>query len=246
MAWYEAHQTMAKHPKTLKLARLLKADRRYAVGLLHDLFSWALDVAGKYGELPGMTAEDIAAALDMPGKKGLAAVTDLVDVGYLEINEAGNYCIHDWYDYAGKLMDKREADKERKAEIRANRKRKSADCPPDVQRTSGGIPLVTVPNLTYTVPNPTVEDNLSVYSEKERKNKERKTPETLAAEYYAGFEGNMRRSKALCAAMTARRYHSDGNHEAAEQWAKLAETGGLAVDRETFEYKWAKETGDEY
>lgn len=116
MAWFEAHETMARHPKTLKLARLLKADRRYAVGLLHDLFAWGLTAAEKDGRLPDMHAEDIAAALDAPpGKRGKAVVDALVECGQLEIVD-GCYHIHDWYDYAGKLMDKREADRIRKAE----------------------------------------------------------------------------------------------------------------------------------
>jgi len=113
MAWYEAHQTMARHPKTLKLARLLNVDRRYAVGLLHDLFSWALDSAKSNGELPDMTAQDIAAALDFSGKKGEAAVAALNASGYLD-NVDGVYYVHDWHDYAGKLADRRAADKERK------------------------------------------------------------------------------------------------------------------------------------
>ena len=116
MAWFEAHETMARHPKTLKLARLLKADRRYAVGLLHDLFAWGLTAAEKDGRLPDMEAGDIAAALDAPpGKRGIAVVDALVECGQLEIVN-GCYYIHDWYDYAGKLMDKREADRRRKAE----------------------------------------------------------------------------------------------------------------------------------
>lgn len=122
MAWYEAHQTMARHPKTLKLARLLKVDRRYAVGLLHDLFSWAIDAAGKYGELPDMTAEDIAAALEITGKKGLQTVEALVSAGYLNKDDSGAYAIHDWYDYAGKLMDRRESDK---AKMQRYRERKN-------------------------------------------------------------------------------------------------------------------------
>lgn len=122
MAWYEAHQTMARHPKTLKLARLLKVDRRYAVGLLHDLFSWALDAAGKYGELPDMTAEDIAAALEITGKKGIQTIEALVDAGYLVRDDSGAYAIHDWYDYTGKLMERREADK---AKMQRYRERKS-------------------------------------------------------------------------------------------------------------------------
>jgi hypothetical protein len=112
MAWYEAHQTLAKHPKTLKLARLLKVDRRYAVGLLHDLFSWALDSAKSDGTLPGMAEEDIAAALDFTGKKGYAVVDALLESGYLEYDSA--FRIHDWHDYAGKISERRAADKERK------------------------------------------------------------------------------------------------------------------------------------
>ena len=120
MAWYEAHRTMAKHPKTLKLARLLKVDRRYAVGLLHDLFSWALDNAKSDGALPGMEEEDIAAALDFFGKKGAAVVDALMESGYLEYD--GVFRIHDWSDYSGKLTAKRESDRDK---MRRYRDRKS-------------------------------------------------------------------------------------------------------------------------
>ena len=117
---------MAKHPKTLKLARLLNIDRRYAVGLLHDLFSWGLSAAGKYRELRGMTAEDIALALDFPRRRGISAVEALVESGYLEY-DGTCYAIHDWYDYAGKLMDRREHDAKRKADVR----KMSAGLPPE-------------------------------------------------------------------------------------------------------------------
>lgn len=110
MAWFEAHDTMARHPKTLKLARLLGQDRRWTVGLLHDLFSWGLYAAGKNGELAGMTAADIAQALDYPVKKAEAVVSALVEAGYLEQTPDG-YAIHDWYDYAGKLNERREDEK---------------------------------------------------------------------------------------------------------------------------------------
>ncbi len=111
--WYEAHDTLAKHPKTLKLARLLKVKRREAVGLLHDLFSWGLQYAGAYGELEGLEACDIASALEYSGPAGIRAVQALVDSGYLDLDGKA-YKIHNWYDYAGKFTEKREADKERK------------------------------------------------------------------------------------------------------------------------------------
>lgn len=121
MAWFEAHDTMARHPKTLKLARLLGQDRRWTVGLLHDLFSWGLYAAGKNGELAGMTAPDIAQALDYSVKKAEAVVSALVEAGYLEQTPDG-YAIHDWYDYAGKLYDSREKNREKNQRYR-DRKR---------------------------------------------------------------------------------------------------------------------------
>lgn len=114
MPWFEAHDTMARHPKTLKLARMLGVDRRYAVGLLHDLFSWGLYAAGKDGTLDGLTGADIAQALDYPPKKAQAVVEALLEAGYLDQTEDG-YVIHNWYDYAGKLNERREDEKAYKA-----------------------------------------------------------------------------------------------------------------------------------
>ncbi len=115
--WFEAHDTMARHPKTLKLARLLGVDRRYAVGLLHDLFSWGLYSAGRHGELAGLTAADIAQALDFPPKKAESLTNALVESGYLDRVDTDYgpwvYAIHDWYDYAGKLFDQREKNRAR-------------------------------------------------------------------------------------------------------------------------------------
>lgn len=121
MSWFEAHDTMARHPKTLKLARLLNVDRRYAVGLLHDLFSWGLYAAGKDGRLNGLAEADIAQALDYPVKKAGVVTGALVEAGYLDRDETG-YAIHDWYDYAGKLYDSREKNREKNQRYR-DRKR---------------------------------------------------------------------------------------------------------------------------
>lgn len=121
MPWFEAHDTMARHPKTLKLARLLNVDRRYAVGLLHDLFSWGLYAADKEGRLNGLTEADIAQALDYSVKKAGAVVGALVEAGYLDRAENG-YAIHDWYDYAGKLFDSREKNKEKNQRYRDKKK----------------------------------------------------------------------------------------------------------------------------
>lgn len=121
MAWFEAHDTMARHPKTLKLARLLGVERRYAVGLLHDLFSWGLYAADKEGALQGLKEADIAQALDYPAKKAGAMVAALVEAGYLDSGPDG-YAVHDWYDYAGKLYDSREKNREKNQRYRDRKK----------------------------------------------------------------------------------------------------------------------------
>lgn len=112
---------MSKHPKTLKLARLLGVKRREAVGLLHDLFSWGLTSAAKDGSLPGLTEEDIAEALDYPKKSANKAISSLVESGYLDF-ERGTYSIHNWYDYAGKLYDSRERNREKNKRYRDGKK----------------------------------------------------------------------------------------------------------------------------
>lgn len=117
--WFEAHDTLARHPKTLKLARILKVDRRYAVGLLHDLFSWGLYAAQKDGTLPGLGADDIAAALDWSKKQDV--VSALLESGYMDTTDSGEYRIHNWYEYAGRIADKRESDRERMRRLRSQK-----------------------------------------------------------------------------------------------------------------------------
>lgn len=168
MAWFEAHQTMARHPKTLKLARLIKKDRRYAVGLLHDLFSWALDCAQKDGTLPGMTADDIAAALDFTGKAGDSVVAALVESGYIDKDEHGLYSVHDWYDYAGKLAEQREATKRRQQAFRERGRNADATVTSPLHNADvTPLPYPTVPNLT-------LGEDIYISTEKERKEKEKK------------------------------------------------------------------------
>lgn len=118
MAWFAAYDTLPTHPKTLMLARLLKISRFEAVGVLWSLFAWGLVAAGKNGELPGMTAEDVSSAVGWTKKSNLAGA--LLECGYLDF-DGKDFAIHDWYDYAGKLMDKREADREKMRRSRARR-----------------------------------------------------------------------------------------------------------------------------
>jgi hypothetical protein len=124
------------------------------IGHLHCLWYWALDYA-KDGVLEGYELWEIAEAALWEGDPDtfIAALRDCGredDSGFLEVGEAG-LCIHDWYDYAGKLIEKRVADAERKRVARMS------DTPPDtpsppVRGMSDGCPT-DVAGRVPTVPN---------------------------------------------------------------------------------------------
>jgi hypothetical protein len=155
MAWLESHQSLPQHPKTKRAARLLEIPIPLMIGHLHMLWYWCLDYA-QDGDLGKYDDADIA---DAAGWEGEAArfVSALLDcaprdeVGFLERDSDGILHIHDWYDYAGKLIEQREANAQRMREARAARKNKRAS---NVQRTSGARAGATIPNQpNQTRPN---------------------------------------------------------------------------------------------
>lgn len=151
MAWIESHQELRDHPKTIRLATRLGVHRMQAVGHLHALWWWCLAYADT-GDLTEFEDAEIAVGAgwdDDPGD----FVAALSASGWLD----GDRSVHDWHEYAGKLVEKRRADAERKA---AARRQESTPSPRLVQRTSNGQspdgagtqPNRTVPNQTPPTP----------------------------------------------------------------------------------------------
>jgi DnaD/phage-associated family protein len=145
MAWIESHQTLRQHPKLAKAARYLGISKVQLIGHLHCLWWWALDYA-QDGDLSAYDNNDIAAAAEWEKDSDdfVHALTDIAKIGdktgFLEY-EDGRLHIHDWWDYAGKLISKREKDAERKRTDRSKDKdRKDKGTSEDVQRTSNGHP----------------------------------------------------------------------------------------------------------
>jgi len=160
VAWIESHQSLAKHRKTIRAAGRLSVDRATLIGHLHFLWWWGLDNVGADGRLGDMTAYEIAAAAEWPGdpEQFLAA---LIEAGFIDDTPDG-LVLHDWYDYAGKLIERREAERERSRQRRATRQTSEGQ-PAGNRATTGGRPADgrattggTVPNLT--VPNLTIHD----------------------------------------------------------------------------------------
>lgn len=146
MAWIESHQTLRDHPKTKRLCRLLELPRPMVVGYLHLLWWWALDYAPT-GDLSSFGDDDIADAIDWPGDP-TALVSALIESGFVDADRM----IHDWGDYAGRLIERRRANADRMREARAHRSARTEDTRAGhVQRTHSArvqLPDLTGPDLT--------------------------------------------------------------------------------------------------
>lgn len=159
MAWIEMHQSLWTHRKTYAMADELNIDPDLAVAKLARLWCWALDNAPD-GNLAAVKPATIARAMNWSGDAG-EMIRALIVSGFLEDTE-GALHLHDWEDYAGRLIDRRKANAERMREARARGKQ----APPpngastykeraaNVQDTNGARAGATVPNRTQ--PNPTV------------------------------------------------------------------------------------------
>lgn len=162
MAWIESHQEIWRHPKTKKLARLLGVSVPTAVGHLHGIWYWALDFA-QDGDLRQYDPEEIADAALWEGDPR-QFVEALVTAGYLDQTDDG-LSLHDWYDYAGRLMEQREArreqDRARKQRQRERQKAEARDGHTEVTEASRvtGDEVTPLPYLTQ--PNQTEQNNTS-------------------------------------------------------------------------------------
>ena len=129
MAWIELHQSVWSNKKTLHLAARLGISKVYAAAHMAHLWCWALDNAQE-GDLTEFIPAVIADAAAWPGNPD-QFVEAMKSSRYLvEINDKMMLC--NWMDYAGKLIEKRKQD--------AERKRMTRERPADIQRTSSGHP----------------------------------------------------------------------------------------------------------
>ncbi len=158
MAWIESHQSLSRHRKTLKTAGRLSVDRHKLIGHLHELWWWALDNVGVDGKLTDMTPFEIGLAAQWDGDHS-EFVEALIDGGFVD-DDDGCLVLHDWYDYAGKLIERRLEERERsrrrrqQAKKEANKKQEETQKTPkkqpsdDQRSTVGTVPNRTVPNRT--------------------------------------------------------------------------------------------------
>lgn len=136
MAWIESHQSLAHHPKTARLGRALGCSKHEAIGILHCLWWWALDYA-EDGNIGRFDAAEVADGCQWD-KEPEALLAGLRVAGFLDPNGI----IHDWDEYAGRLIENRRRDAARKREARGRETSPSlyVDRPKDVRRTADARP----------------------------------------------------------------------------------------------------------
>lgn len=117
MAWIELHQTLPTNRKTLRFKNLLKIKTPQAVGHLCMLWLWALDNA-RYGDISQFSDDEIAEVSGWTGKKPDVFVNALKEAGFVD----PDMHLHDWNEYAGRLIDKRDAQREQERERQAKRR----------------------------------------------------------------------------------------------------------------------------
>lgn len=128
MAWVESHQTLANHPKTRRLCRALGISRVQAIGHLHMLWWWALDYAPD-GDLTGFPAQDVADGCEWEGDPH-ALASALESSGFMDEDNR----LHDWEQYGGKFIKRREQARERQQRYRDQRGRYSPSSNAEVTR----------------------------------------------------------------------------------------------------------------
>lgn len=110
MAWIELHQSLWTHRKTFALADELGIDETYAAAHLARFWTWALDNVPS-GDLTNITARAIARGAGWNGDPDKFAQS-LITSGWVDATE-DTETIHDWESYAGRLIERREANAQR-------------------------------------------------------------------------------------------------------------------------------------
>lgn len=136
MAWIQVHQTLKDHRKLFDAADELEVSPPHMMGLLVSFWLWALDNAPS-GNLEGITPRMIARAAQWEGPAERLTAA-LIRAGWLDEKDDALE-IHDWYEYAGKLIDQRQAEKERSQRRRAATAA-STEGEDDDQQTTAGRP----------------------------------------------------------------------------------------------------------
>lgn len=129
MAWIASDQSLDRDKRTVRLANRLDVDRRLALGLLHEIWHWAIDNIPSDGSLEGLSVEEIGLAIDWPNPGNLAAA--LKEADWLVMSETSQLYLADWWHIGGKYQEARQKDAERVRRYRTGNVRRTLDARTD-------------------------------------------------------------------------------------------------------------------
>jgi hypothetical protein len=153
MAWIEVHQSLATHRKTFELADQLNISPVQAAGHLVFFWLWALDNAPN-GALDGITPRMIARSASW-NRSVDQFVSSMIVAGFIDEVD-GVLSIHNWEDYTGRLIQRREYDRLRMRDRRATMREQTENSSRTVPAPTTGRPQA--PNPTQQYPTQPVEE----------------------------------------------------------------------------------------
>jgi hypothetical protein len=119
------------HPKARRLARALEIPLAQAIGHLHCFWWWALDYC-EDGGLNGYDALDIALGSEWDGDPE-KFVKALRYARWIDEDDS----IHDWDEYIGRIVEKRESNRRRARDAYARKKAESDSLRVECAQTTG-------------------------------------------------------------------------------------------------------------
>lgn len=159
--WIESHTSLRHHPKVRRLARRLQIPVLHAIGILHALWWFTIEHACD-GDLSTWDAQEIGDACEYDGS---TLVEALQVTGWLD-----DMRVHDWEDYAGRMIVMREARREQARERQA-RFRRNALVTRESRVSNAHVthlPNHTIPNLTKDISQPPAESVIVAHAKKPR------------------------------------------------------------------------------
>lgn len=204
MAWIEVHQNLLGHWKTERVASILGIDPQMTMSHLILFWQWALDSA-ETGEITHVEASVIAKAALFSGDPH-KFVGALITAQFIDVQGQGDdrrTFIHDWWDYAGRLIRQRQYRRELN---RQRRNKGGAEVVPPVvlavpaeptpngsvsQQTIGHASLPTLPTnpTNRTGPNRTGPEYASLGSPASVVHSNGALKDEIAEDAPAGAEG---------------------------------------------------------
>jgi len=124
MTWIRLDCSLTRHPKVSRFGKSMGVGRHEAIGILVDLWTWAVDYCDGDGDLSKYSSDEILTALGV-GQQAALVQVDLIEAlltaGLLD-RQGKRLTLHDWDEHQGQLVAQREANRERQRRYRQKKK----------------------------------------------------------------------------------------------------------------------------